>query len=115
VGYRRCSGTRFPVQAADKEPDLIVLVAENDDGGLGFVIADPISSELCAVCVRPNNLGRVGSVLLAKAEMLAFQRTKRLTFIASINAVRFYTENGYADNGLLTGEAMMVLAHLAAR
>lgn len=90
---------RYLQQIAD--PELIVLIAENGDDVLGFVIADPINGELCTIYVKPNNSGRVGCALLAEAEMLAFLHTDTLWLVASLNAVRFYAENGYVDEGLV--------------
>jgi hypothetical protein len=80
-------------------PELIVLVAERGSDVLGFVIADPARSELCSIYVKPNDLGRVGCALLAAAETLAFRVTDTLTLVASLNAVQFYADNGYADEG----------------
>src|SRR5580658_682508 len=55
---------RYAQQIAD--PKLIVLVAESGDDVLGFVVADPVTSELCAIYVKPNDSGRVGCALLAE-------------------------------------------------
>jgi Acetyltransferase (GNAT) domain len=88
---------RYEQQIAD--PELITLIAESGDDVLGFVIADPVNSELCTIYVKPNDSGRVGRALLAEAEMLAFRTSDRLTLVASLNAVQFYAENGYVDEG----------------
>ena len=88
---------RYVQQIVD--PDFIVLVAEKDDDVLGFVIADPVNSALSAIYVKPNGSGRVGCALLAEAEMLAFRRTNTLMRVASLNAVQFYADNGYVDQG----------------
>lgn len=94
---------RYAQQIAD--PELIVLIAETGDDVLGFVIANPGNSEVCTIYVKPNDSGRVGRALLAKAEMLAFRLTNTLMVVASLNAVQFYVENGYVDEGVVHWES----------
>jgi hypothetical protein len=52
---------RYLQQISDR--DLIVLIAEKDDDVLGFVIADPVNSELCAIYVKPNDSGARGELV----------------------------------------------------
>jgi hypothetical protein len=88
---------RYAQQIAD--PEYIVHVAETGSDLIGFAICHPANAELSAIYVKPNTIGRVGRALLSQLETCAFQVTDALTIVASLNAVQFYTENGYVDGG----------------
>jgi hypothetical protein len=47
--------------------------------------------------VRPNQIGRVGTALLAAIEDLAFQAIPFLVCDASLNAESFYKAHGYIE------------------
>jgi hypothetical protein len=79
------------------DPASIVLVAEAGDEIIGFAIADLSNSELQALYTRSNPIGKVGQVLLAALEQLAFETVPFLGCDASLNAERFYKANGYTE------------------
>jgi hypothetical protein len=79
------------------DPLSIVLVAEAGDEIIGFAIADLSHSELQALYTKSNPIGKVGQVLLAALEQLAFEAVPFLGCDASLNAEGFYKANGYAE------------------
>ncbi len=84
------------VQMEISEPDWIYVVAESEEGIIGFGIVIPENHELRAVYVRPNHSGQVGTKLLN--ELLKGAQSKGLTYLkmdASANAEQFYQRNGF--------------------
>jgi GNAT superfamily N-acetyltransferase len=79
------------------DPDYRALVAGADGGIIGFAIAAISKRELQALYVRPNQIGRVGTALLAAIEDLAFQAIPFLVCDASLNAESFYKAHGYIE------------------
>jgi len=85
------------VQREIADPAFIVLVAEAASAIIGFAVAAPSDHDLRALYTQPNDIGRVGSRLLAAIEAIAFERTAFLTCDASLNAEGFYRTNGYRE------------------
>ncbi len=79
------------------DPNYLVLVAEADGEIIGFAMADLSKNELRALYVKPNSIGKVGRVLLAALEKLAFEAAPFLVCEASLNAEGFYKANGYTE------------------
>jgi hypothetical protein len=77
------------------DPDYRVLVAEAGGEIIGFAIAAIAKHELQALYVKPNQIGKVGTVLLAAIEDLAFRTIPFLVCDASLNAEGFYKAHGY--------------------
>ena len=78
-------------------PLSIVLVAEAGDEIIGFAMADLSNNELQALYTKSNPIGKVGQVLLAALEQLAFETVPFLGCDASLNAESFYKANGYTE------------------
>lgn len=76
--------------------DFIYLVASSDDRILGYGLAIPAAFELKALCARPNTKGRVGTVILgALLDECKKRVCDRLDLSSSLNAEKFYLENGF--------------------
>lgn len=86
---------RFEQKISDA--GFIVLVAEAGDEIIGFAMADLSNNELQALYTKPNPIGKVGRVLLAALESLAFETAPFLVCDASLNAESFYEANGYTE------------------
>jgi hypothetical protein len=78
-------------------PLSIVLVAEAGNEIIGFAMADLSNNELQALYTKSNPIGKVGQVLLAALEQLAFETVPFLGCDASLNAESFYKANGYTE------------------
>jgi len=88
---------RVELQIAD--PGFVVLVAETGEEIIGYAIATPARSELRAVYVKPNPIGRVGRALLEAIEQRAFNSgTEFLVCSASLSGEAFYKFNGYTED-----------------
>ena len=79
------------------DPVSIVLVAEAGDEIIGFAMADLSKNELQALYAKSNQIGKVGQLLLAALEQLAFETVSFLGCDASLNAESFYKANGYTE------------------
>jgi hypothetical protein len=79
------------------DPGFVVLVAEAGDEIIGFAMADLSKNELQALYTKANRIGKVGQVLLAALEQLAFETVPFLRCDASLNAESFYKANGYTE------------------
>ena len=88
---------RLAQQIAD--PEFIVVVAEAGEEAIGYGVAVPVREQLRALYVKPNSIGRVGTVLLAELEKRAFLTAESLRCDASLNAVAFYGAHGYTEEG----------------
>jgi hypothetical protein len=88
-------GARITRRISD--PVSIVLVAEAGDEIIGFAMADLSKNELQALYAKSNQIGKVGQVLLAALEQLAFEAVPFLGCDASLNAEGFYKANGYTE------------------
>jgi len=76
---------------------FVVLVAEAGDEIIGFAMADLSNNELQALYTKSNPIGKVGQVLLAALEQLAFETVPFLGCDASLNAESFYKAHGYIE------------------
>lgn len=84
------------IESEINQPDWIYLVAESEEGIIGFGIVVPKDNELRAVYVRPSQSKQVGTTIMA--ELLAQSRRMGLTHLqmdASANAAPFYAQNGF--------------------
>jgi hypothetical protein len=79
------------------DPGFVVLVAEAGDEIIGFGMADLPNNELQALYTKSNQIGKVGQLLLAALEQLAFETVPFLGCDASLNAESFYKANGYTE------------------
>ena len=79
------------------DSDYRALVAEANGGLIGFAMAAISKHELQALYVKPNQIGKVGTALLAAIEALAFQAVPFLVCDASLNAESFYKAHGYIE------------------
>jgi hypothetical protein len=76
--------------------DFIYVVASLDDYILGYGIANPKALELKSLCTRPNKVGRVGASILAELlEQCKKQGCTYLDLSSSLNAEKFYLDNGF--------------------
>ncbi len=76
--------------------DSIYLVASLDDYIFGFGIANPKALELKSLCTRPNKVGRVGASILAELlDQCKKLGCPYLDLSSSLNAEKFYLENGF--------------------
>ncbi|MEC5161446.1 MULTISPECIES: GNAT family N-acetyltransferase [unclassified Janthinobacterium] len=73
------------------------VLAESEQGLLGYAVLDRASGEVCAVFVDPDCGGRgVGKALLqALCELACADGIARLYLYASLNAVDFYRAAGF--------------------
>ncbi len=81
-----------------EQKDLIYILAESDEGIIGFGIVIPERNELRAIYVKPNRAGSVGSVIMN--ELLNRSRERKIAFLemdASVNAVSFYENHGFVS------------------
>lgn len=79
-----------------KNREFIYVVASLDDYILGYGIANPRALELKALCARPNKIGRVGASILAELqEQCRRQGCPHLDLSSSLNAEKFYLDNGF--------------------
>jgi hypothetical protein len=85
------------IERTISDPRFITLVAEAGDEIIGFAVAALANNELRALYTRPNRIGKVGQVLLAALEKLAFETVPFLSCDASLNAENFYKANGYSE------------------
>ena len=85
------------IERGISDPGSVVLVAEAGDEIIGFAMADLSNNELQALYTKPNQIGKVGQVLLAALENLAFETVPFLDCDASLNAESFYKANGYTE------------------
>lgn len=90
--------TKAMVENPDGE---IWLLAEGQQGILGFGSIVPRKNELRACYVAPNNSGLgAGKAILDELEALARKlKLHKLQMDASVNAESFYLRNGYRING----------------
>lgn len=108
---RELCAARYPSEeieawAKQRDPEHYVeairgkefYVAEQDGSVVGFGTLDKESGEIEAVYVSPDVAGRgVGSEILRKLEERAMASgLKALRLDASLNAIPFYTRNGYS-------------------
>lgn len=82
------------------------IVAERADAVVGFGHLDPEAGEIVAVYVHPDHArGGVGSAILAELEGYARGAgIEEVELTASLNAVSFYEQLGYAPQGAVTHE-----------
>ncbi|MEO1133168.1 MAG: GNAT family N-acetyltransferase [Cyanobacteria bacterium J06639_1] len=77
--------------------DEVLLVAEREDGIVGFVAIDPVHPRLSGLYVRPACARQgIGTALLQGAEHRVRKRRSRvMVVLSSMVAVEFYRSRGY--------------------
>jgi putative acetyltransferase len=93
-GEKRHERVRRPISSGGE----LFIVAEVDGVMAGFGVIVPAEQEVRAVYVHPS-MGRrgIGAEILRSLETLAAEHgIRRLQLNASINAEKFYVDNGYS-------------------
>ncbi len=76
--------------------DFIFLVAEVDNYILGYGVANPSALEFKSLYTRPNKIGSIGVCILTELlEQCKKQGCHYLELSSSLNAEKFYLDNGF--------------------